>query len=560
MQARSGAPGLDRTADTRFRKPVLYPVSGRGAGRFYHRPAPRPETGMRRWPRRLVPRLRSCPQSTDREREKPIVERKGTRSGVQNETGDEAVAELVAQPTQVARTVPCGCRLGFHLDADDPTVCGLQNNVHLMPALLLSKVIRAELGSADRDLCTKLRHHEGVENPPEQVPVAHDTVDIDAQSSTHQARVDHVAFGRAGQALQSIGRPRRDGLHDEQVRQKSIVGRRRLGVDPRGIVELLVFHDSRRTRGQRLKVTPQPYGVAVAGDLCSVTRQDLVEVSVQPAPPGWALQMQGWAWKRSGERHLDVALQVRGVGRDPSSRFDTLGHDPLEESGLTNVADDFTHDQTGHGDSHQPARSRPRVGLDVGADRARQQESAGPRVVVHRPLERAADRRYDLPLIQKDRLLEAMKSNVRISAKGGRVGVAGKPDDRASESQSRGGLADSTRTDDQHSGKLAKELGYESVDIHAARHEGPRAAADSTTAPAPRPRMRQGPGRLGAPALAGDFKKTRVRGPPVCYLLLPILNILVPQSGQMPWVAGLPFFIVTACSSFMVFLARHFTQ
>jgi DNA polymerase III delta prime subunit len=212
----------------------------------------------------------------------------------------------------------------------------------------------------------------------------------------------------------------------------------------------------------------------VAGDLCSVTRQDLVEVSVQPAPPGWALQMQGWAWKRSGERHLDVALQVRGVGRDPSSRFDTLGHDPLEESGLTNVADDFTHDQTGHGDSHQPARSRPRVGLDVGADRARQQESAGPRVVVHRPLERAEDRRYDLPLIQKDRLLEAMKGDVRISAKGGRVGVAVKPDDRASESQSRGGLADSTRTDDQHSGKLAKELGYESVDksVQIRRHAG----------------------------------------------------------------------------------------
>jgi hypothetical protein len=30
VQARSGAPGLDRTADTRFRKPVLYPLSYEG--------------------------------------------------------------------------------------------------------------------------------------------------------------------------------------------------------------------------------------------------------------------------------------------------------------------------------------------------------------------------------------------------------------------------------------------------------------------------------------------------------------------------------------------------
>ena len=30
VQHRSGAPGLDRTADTRFRKPVLYPLSYEG--------------------------------------------------------------------------------------------------------------------------------------------------------------------------------------------------------------------------------------------------------------------------------------------------------------------------------------------------------------------------------------------------------------------------------------------------------------------------------------------------------------------------------------------------
>jgi hypothetical protein len=45
-----------------------------------------------------------------------------------------------------------------------------------------------------------------------------------------------------------------------------------------------------------------------------------------------------------------------------------------------------------------------------------------------------------------------------------------------------------------------------------------------------------------------------------CYLALPILNILVPQVGQAPVVAGFLFFIVTALGFFISFLARHLTQ
>lgn len=41
---------------------------------------------------------------------------------------------------------------------------------------------------------------------------------------------------------------------------------------------------------------------------------------------------------------------------------------------------------------------------------------------------------------------------------------------------------------------------------------------------------------------------------------LPILNILVPQVVQMPWVAGLPFFIVTFFSSFIILFDLHLTQ
>lgn len=44
------------------------------------------------------------------------------------------------------------------------------------------------------------------------------------------------------------------------------------------------------------------------------------------------------------------------------------------------------------------------------------------------------------------------------------------------------------------------------------------------------------------------------------YSVLPILIIPVLHTGQVPFVAGLPFFKVTACGSFISRLALHFTQ
>jgi hypothetical protein len=41
---------------------------------------------------------------------------------------------------------------------------------------------------------------------------------------------------------------------------------------------------------------------------------------------------------------------------------------------------------------------------------------------------------------------------------------------------------------------------------------------------------------------------------------LPILNIEMPHVGHVPFVAGLPFFIVTAWVPFISLLSLHFTQ
>lgn len=64
-----------------------------------------------------------------------------------------------------------------------------------------------------------------------------------------------------------------------------------------------------------------------------------------------------------------------------------------------------------------------------------------------------------------------------------------------------------------------------------------------------------GPENDRAPAVSGEGSIDRARcGQP------PMRNIFVPQTGQVPWVAGLPFFIVIFCASFISRFALHFTQ
>lgn len=45
-----------------------------------------------------------------------------------------------------------------------------------------------------------------------------------------------------------------------------------------------------------------------------------------------------------------------------------------------------------------------------------------------------------------------------------------------------------------------------------------------------------------------------------CYLVLPIRQIVLPQSGHSPFVMGLPFFVVLATGFFIAFFVLHFMQ
>ncbi len=58
-------------------------------------------------------------------------------------------------------------------------------------------------------------------------------------------------------------------------------------------------------------------------------------------------------------------------------------------------------------------------------------------------------------------------------------------------------------------------------------------------------------------ALLNEKKRRRVY---LNLLYAPILKILVPQTGQIPFIAGLPFFMVIFCGFFISRLVRHLTQ
>ena len=77
-------------------------------------------------------------------------------------------------------------------------------------------------------------------------------------------------------------------------------------------------------------------------------------------------------------------------------------------------------------------------------------------------------------------------------------------------------------------------------------------AADCERLTAIRPDDRKGTARAPPPSVSA--------WPEIGYFALPILNIVVPQTGHLPFVAGLPFFIVVASAFDISRWVLHFRQ
>src|SRR3989454_3163706 len=71
------------------------------------------------------------------------------------------------------------------------------------------------------------------------------------------------------------------------------------------------------------------------------------------------------------------------------------------------------------------------------------------------------------------------------------------------------------------------------------------------------PRFRLRSGRINS--LVAENPRERAADVPA-YFAAPIRMIVVPHTGHLPFIAGLPFFSLTATASLISRLARHFTQ
>src|SRR5436190_380399 len=113
---------------------------------------------------------------------------------MQNHPGDEAVAELIFQPRQVASRVTTGPTVGLDLDTDDSLAAELGDEVHLAAPLFLAQVEEAWPGFGNDRLNPELCGDERVEDPPEEIAVAHYGVGVDAQDASQERGVNEIAL------------------------------------------------------------------------------------------------------------------------------------------------------------------------------------------------------------------------------------------------------------------------------------------------------------------------------------------------------------------------------
>jgi hypothetical protein len=118
-----------------------------------------------------------------------------------------------------------------------------------------------------------------------------------------------------------------------------------------------------------------------------------------------------------------------------------------------------------------------------------------------------------------------------------------------------GDLRGHERGSDLGAAEVERQDGALDQSVHSADSTQAAARVMGRVAPSFLPagtgRPRDSTRRAGDPARLG---RSRLECQP------PILNIFVPHTGQMPWVAGLPFFMVIFVASFISRFALHLTQ
>ena len=116
-------------------------------------------------------------------------------------------------------------------------------------------------------------------------------------------------------------------------------------------------------------------------------------------------------------------------------------------------------DERVHRQPYEPTGGGPARGGQVGLGGTGQNESTRARIVIDGPLDRAEDLGDQLPLIDKDRLVESTECGVGVGANDRRLGRDVQPQDGTAQSPRRGGFSAGTRADNERGWMSRQDLG-----------------------------------------------------------------------------------------------------
>ncbi len=304
------------------------------------------------------------------------------------------------------------------------------------------------------ELRPELGDDEAVQEAPQQVATPKHEVGVETQDGASECRLDQVALGHEHEALEPVGRPCRQRLDDQQVREQTLARLRRPAVDPGRVEQRPLVHDPGRVERVGLEVAAQAGGVPAAVDLLRVAREEVVDVALEPGAPRSLAQAQGGLRKAAAQGKLDIAAEVRGVrGRDQVG----TGDHPVKERNATAEPCLLADRHAEHGDARQAARAGPQVAFEVAPDRTRDEEPSGMRVRVDGPLHRAEHARDDLPLVEQDGLAQAAQGGVGIGPDRNSLGFAIEADDGGGAAGGRGGLAGRAGPGEEDRGELGQQ-------------------------------------------------------------------------------------------------------
>lgn len=163
----------------------------------------------------------------------------------------------------------------------------------ILPALLRSQVVETRATFGDDTLCPEVQADEGLEQAPEKVPIAQYGVRIRSRGAYEQPRIDQMTLLPVSQALEPIGRPCRQSLDDQEIRQQAFMGGSRPPIDPCCLEERALVHDASGVERVGLEVATQTARIPTTRERRGIAREELLHVALEPATPPRATAGRG---------------------------------------------------------------------------------------------------------------------------------------------------------------------------------------------------------------------------------------------------------------------------